>query len=379
MTHDPIERILDVAWRTAIAVKLAAFAVFVATLVAVTPAQAKDAGAEMGAPRTDAAPVDVTRCTGRNLVDIIAARDPQAMARIRERAAATPNGEGVLWRVERDGVTNHLFGTAHVTDARVTDLSDAVLALVDEASAVVLELGELADPQAMQAAALPAMPKMLYMDGTTIDAHLSESELATLRARTESPAQPWQVTRIMRPWVVMAALSVPRCETAKQGRGVPVLDQLLAQRAEAAGVPVVGLETVVEQATFMFDVPEPLMVQSLRDVLRMGTSMDDLFETTLALYATEETALLWALVREPALAELIGLSAGEEETRLRLEGYAAFQARLLDERNRNMAERMQPHLEKGGAFVAVGALHLPGEQGLVDLLRARGWTVTRVE
>jgi uncharacterized protein YbaP (TraB family) len=41
-----------------------------------------------------------------------------------------------------------------------------------------------------------------------------------------------------------------------------------------------------------------------------------------------------------------------------------------------MAERALPFLEEGGAFIAVGALHLPGEAGLVELLRAKGYTVT---
>ena len=362
-----IERTLTWALRAAIAVKLALFAAFLGTLVAMTPATAREA---IPQPQV---------CTGTNLVETIAARDPEAMRRIRARAAATPNGEGVLWRVERDGVASHLFGTMHVTDPRVTTLSPTVRDLVANASTVALELGELADPQAMQAAAMRAMPKMLYMDGTTLDEHLGEADLAALRARTESPAMPWNVTQIMRPWVVMGALSLPRCETAKQQAGRPVLDQLLAERAEAAGVPVVGLETLGEQADFMLGLPEPLMVQSLVDVLRMGPAMDDMFETTLALYETGETALLWSMVRDPALPQMIGLSATADEAARRAEGYAAFQATLLDERNRNMAERMDPYLAKGGAFVAVGALHLPGEQGLVALLRERGWTVTRVD
>ena len=61
------------------------------------------------------------------------------------------------------------------------------------------------------------------------------------------------------------------------------------------------------------------------------------------------------------------------------DGYAEFEERIVTDRNRRMAERMQPMLTAGAAFVAVGALHLPGEEGIVALLREAGWTVTRAD
>jgi uncharacterized protein YbaP (TraB family) len=57
---------------------------------------------------------------------------------------------------------------------------------------------------------------------------------------------------------------------------------------------------------------------------------------------------------------------------------ATFIDRLLDRRNARMVERMTQHLARGGAFVAVGALHLPGEGGILGLLEAQGYRVTRV-
>ena len=56
-----------------------------------------------------------------------------------------------------------------------------------------------------------------------------------------------------------------------------------------------------------------------------------------------------------------------------------FQRRLIVDRNQRMAERMEPWLKQGGAFIAVGALHLPGEQGLIRLLRQRGYSVRVVD
>jgi uncharacterized protein len=58
--------------------------------------------------------------------------------------------------------------------------------------------------------------------------------------------------------------------------------------------------------------------------------------------------------------------------------YAAFEDRIVRDRNLVMAKGSSPHLEKGNAFIAVGALHLPGEEGLVELFRKQGFVVTRV-
>ena len=55
-----------------------------------------------------------------------------------------------------------------------------------------------------------------------------------------------------------------------------------------------------------------------------------------------------------------------------------FKEVFLDARNRIMVERMIPLLERGKAFVAVGALHMPGEEGILALLEQRGYRVTRV-
>jgi uncharacterized protein YbaP (TraB family) len=56
---------------------------------------------------------------------------------------------------------------------------------------------------------------------------------------------------------------------------------------------------------------------------------------------------------------------------------ARLEKGLLEARNRHMAERMVQHFADGNAFVAIGALHLPGEDGVLHLLEQRGYTVTR--
>ena len=57
---------------------------------------------------------------------------------------------------------------------------------------------------------------------------------------------------------------------------------------------------------------------------------------------------------------------------------SVFDQRLLFDRNTRMVERMQPQLKSGNAFIAVGALHLYGERGVLSLLAREGFRITRV-
>jgi hypothetical protein len=95
--------------------------------------------------------------------------------------------------------------------------------------------------------------------------------------------------------------------------------------------------------------------------------MEDLFATMAELYLRRRVALIEALSR--VLGDRTGISE---------EGYAAFNDLLVDRRNKVMVARAVPLIDEGATFIAVGALHLIGDKGLVALLRDEGYAVTRV-
>jgi uncharacterized protein YbaP (TraB family) len=78
--------------------------------------------------------------------------------------------------------------------------------------------------------------------------------------------------------------------------------------------------------------------------------------------------------------DLAGMEVMWEESLAELEPQTAalFRARLIDNRNKLMVKRMATRLKEGRSFIAVGALHLPGEKGVLRLLEKKGYTVTRV-
>ena len=67
------------------------------------------------------------KCRGIDMLAETAARDPQTYNRIMAEAAATKNAGAILWKIEKEGrPASYLFGTVHLTDERVTNLSPAV-------------------------------------------------------------------------------------------------------------------------------------------------------------------------------------------------------------------------------------------------------------
>jgi uncharacterized protein YbaP (TraB family) len=107
-------------------------------------------------------------------------------------------------------------------------------------------------------------------------------------------------------------------------------------------------------------------VALLRDAVEQFAGIDVMNAELLAAYKRQDLAAMMAINESV-------MTVGDQ--RLAKE----FQRRLIVDRNHRMADRMEPYLKQGGAFVAVGALHLPGEQGLLRLLEQRGYSVSAVE
>jgi uncharacterized protein len=115
-------------------------------------------------------------------------------------------------------------------------------------------------------------------------------------------------------------------------------------------------------------VPEDQQVAMLKVGLKYIDRSDDIMETLVQMYVKRQVGA--AMPFQLALAAENGVPAS---------AFDGFQKTLLVDRNVKMRDAATPMLEKGNVFIAVGALHLPGETGLVSLLRERGYTVTPVE
>jgi uncharacterized protein len=305
-------------------------------------------------------------CRGQNMLEEMKTIDPAAYAKVAEAASKTTNSEALLWRIEKAGVaTSHLLGTVHISDPRVTTLSPTITAALTSAKAVALEIADMS--AAGMEAAIGADPMLMVSPDRGLATLLSPEEFAVAK-KALTGAMPEAVLRMMKPWVVTMALTLPNCEQQRTASGIKVLDQKLGDLARAKSIPVIGLETIDFQLKVLAGIPEDQQVGMVRAALKFANRREDMLETMLQLYVKRQTAMIWPF--NLALAEKAGVKP---------DAFQGFEQDLLISRNRTMRDTALPHVEKGGLFIGVGAMHLVGETGLVNLFRQAGYTVTAVE
>lgn len=317
---------------------------------------------------TGPALAEAPACTGTDLLAEMRAKDPNAYAALRAEADAIPNNHGLFWKIEppNGAAPSYLFGTVHVTDPRVHDLRPPVKAALDKAAAVIVESTEALTATDMAKNMFKVAGLMVLPGTQTLDEVIPPDDLAAVKAFYEEEGG-YEAHFKYRPYMLAMTLSYAPCEVARQTEGLPSLDAAIATTYKAGGAKLAGLETLREQFTSMSDMPMAEQVDWLLQAIKLRSEIEDFTETLIRLYLAQETGMLLAWSRDMTIRH------GTEAT------WESFRSLLLDTRNKRMAERAVPFIDDGNAFIAVGALHLPGETGLVQLLRDRGYKVTAVD
>ena len=307
-------------------------------------------------------------CSGEDLIEKLQREEPDRYQRIRDHFATIDNGSNIFWKVEKPGLPpSYLFGTAHLADQRVLDWLPRIRPQLESSRVLLVELADL-NPTGMASARIVQEYGTLP-PGETLDSRLTEEERQILGSVTASHGMPWFSARRMKPGFLSIALGVPPCAKIPILRGQKVLDARIIEAAREKDIPVIGLETVESQLARVNELDQDLMLAGLVEAARAGRQFaENLYETTLRTHQSGEIAMMLSLSHE--MRKDFPANSASMET---------IKAVLLDYRNIGMHERALPEMKAGGAFLAVGALHLPGANGLVSLFRNSGFALTPVD
>lgn len=265
-------------------------------------------------------------------------------------------GEGLLWRVDKPGLTpSYVFGTIHLSDRRVIALPGPVRDALEGAKSFTMEImvddmGRLVFMEAMQ---LPGNTDLRSLLGEDLYGKVNR-----LLARNRiSP----EVANRLKPWGALLNLTEP------SGDPGATLDHELLHAAMLRRKPIYQLEGVEEQIFLFDEMPMEIQVDLLRHAVDRYEQAGQVNENLIVAYLARDLAGIWRI--NARFMEKEGVMAPYNQY---------FVKRVIHGRSVVMAHRMQARMRDGAAFIAVGALHLYGENGVLNLLSRDGYRVTRI-
>jgi len=265
-------------------------------------------------------------------------------------SAQTKTNNSLLWEISGNGLQepSYLFGTFHIMCEKDFEIKPKVSHALDNAKTLFLELNFSDQNELM------AMQKMVQTDKKLSD-QLNKDQLARLSQALSSYNLTFEQVdnfsiQALYSLITQKAITCPPTS-------LKLLDVEIMKLALAEGKSVKGLETVEEQLHLLgnaYNLDETI------DQLAKGDEYASLFEEMIHLYKEENLPELDKLLKDPNF-----MNDNQEQW-------------LLTKRNINWAEKMPIQMAKESTFFAVGAGHLSGKNGVIQLLENKGYKLRPV-
>jgi uncharacterized protein YbaP (TraB family) len=266
----------------------------------------------------------------------------------------------LLWKISGKGLekASYLFGTIHMICKEDALLSDSLQKAISQSDDVYLEV-DMDNMFEM----LGAMKSLKMRDDTMLSDLLSKDEYEKVRAYFEAKKGmiPFSMIESYKPMLVQSMLM----ENSAVCDESVAMEQVIMQAAKRYKKQIKGLESLAYQASIFDSIPYQLQAAQLVKMLDSASSGKDNWE--------EEYENMMKAYKEQNLEELDKLINSSDETNL-----PNFKALLLDNRNKNWVKKLVELMPGKSLVVAVGAGHLPGDMGVINLLRKEGYKVTPV-
>ncbi|MEI6311527.1 MAG: TraB/GumN family protein [Bacteroidota bacterium] len=246
---------------------------------------------------------------------------------------------------------SYLLGTIHILYQDSVPIFEKAKALLPHCKTYALEV-KMENSLAM----LSMVNQMTLPDNKSIQDYLSTEEYISLTQYLNQNAKiPIDFVKKFQPIIIQAFIEMNTLDN-KDSTDALYMDIALQSQAKKKKLKVEGLETMNEQMSSLLSIPLEEQVQALKEFIHADSIK--LVDLSTSLYMKNDVALLYDyLIKQMSPTEI---------------------QNLLDERNERMLARMIPLLADKPTLVAVGAGHLGGENGLINLLRKKGYKVEDV-
>lgn len=257
----------------------------------------------------------------------------------------------LLWKIEGNGLkkASYLFGTMHVRDSRAFDFSDSVMLALDECEAYAMEI----HPDTM----LMDVFNGLFNDSTSRDFilkdYLSKNKYDKLDSEfQEQYGYSIEKLKVKNPYVIKTLLNKSKSSTDQQ---VTFVDAYLLGISKTLNKKIYGLEKTKDQLDFFNSLSKKRLEDELEDILNDDSDKSTSLERLTNIYAGGN---IYDIEKE-------------------VNSYGLYDSALI-KRNYVMVKSMTSIMNLHSLFTAVGVAHLPGKEGVIQLLKDKGYKVTPV-
>ncbi|MEX1001599.1 MAG: TraB/GumN family protein [Crocinitomicaceae bacterium] len=263
------------------------------------------------------------------------------------------DGNSLLWRVEgKDIKTSYLYGTMHLIDEEYYHFTDKMTKKIEASDAVIMEVGGMPNP-------LETLD-LMKLDSGDIRSIFTDEEMKTIVAFFDNeldtkPNTFFQIYGKMKPFFIMQAITQHYFSDNTMSYDLDIMG--IAGQEE---IPLIGLETVEQQLGFFDQIPPSamrrLVIESIEDFDQEKKSTQKMMKA----YAKQKVNKLIPMMKKQS------------------PEFMEFSDIFLYDRNKAWIPILKKEMSDKRCFVAVGAAHLFGEGGIIDLLEKEGYTLTAV-
>lgn len=263
------------------------------------------------------------------------------------------NGNTLLWKIEgKNSKPSYLFGTMHMINKEFYHFSNNLTQRIAASEAIIMEMGGMPNPLTTFQA--------MSLDSGKVHDYFTKDQLIELLAFMDtvmgiSPQEFDQTYGAMKPFFILQTLSQNYFDASAKSYDLTIMS-LAAEK----NIPLIGLETIEEQLGFFDKIPMASMAEMILETIR---NQEEEKENTLKLmefYSKEKVDKLIPLLEKQSV-EIMN-----------------FEDVFLYNRNKAWVPKIENEIKNKACFVAVGAAHLFGKKGLIELLKEAGYTVTPI-
>jgi len=256
-------------------------------------------------------------------------------------------GKGLLWEISGQGMKSpsYLYGTIHIISEKDFVLTEATKSCISKSEQMVMEL-DMDDPMTM----MGMMTKMMMKDGQSLKSLLNEDDYEIVSDFfSDSLEMNLMLFEKMKPFMALSAIYPNML-----GDKTASYEMEFMKLAKKASMEIEGLESVEDQLGIFDKIPYEEQAQMMVEFIKGYSDEKGKIQEMIDLYVDQD------------LKGLYEFTAQSPE----MEGY---QDLMLDNRNENWIPKMKEMMEKKVSFFAVGAGHLWGEKGIINLLKKEGY------